>query len=238
MANILYVEDDETLSFVTKDHLETKGYDVFHFPNGQLALDALDSIEYDLALLDVMLPEMDGFTLAGHIREKNQEVPILFLTAKAMMDDRLQGFKLGGDDYITKPFSMEELLMRIEVFLRRRKLHEVNAEQKFVIGKFTFDYANLQLKDAEGESTLTQKEADLLQYFAIHPNRVLKRANILTEIWGDDDYFLGRSLDVFISRLRKYLKTDESIKIENVHGVGFKFLCDGVEVGRGEKSSN
>lgn len=223
-ARIFYVEDDETLSFVTKDHLEMHGYSIHHCADGQQAIDCLTDAQFDIAILDVMLPGIDGFEIAQRIRERNESVPILFLTAKSMKEDRLEGFKTGGDDYITKPFSIEELLMRIEVFLKRRNVLVDEKSSDFKIGKFQFDFENLTLTNGSESATLTKKEAELLRYFVTHPNRVLKRSEILTRIWGEDDYFLGRSLDVFISRLRKYLKDDDRLKIENLHGVGFKFI--------------
>jgi DNA-binding response OmpR family regulator len=223
-AKILYVEDDETLSFITKDHLELQGYEILHAATGNDALHLIREDAFDIAILDVMLPQVDGFEIARKLREKDAEIPILFLTAKSMKEDRLEGFKLGGDDYITKPFSIEELMLRIEVFLKRRKISNVIQKETFQLGIYTFNYPNLTLQCGEKIDTLTQKEADLLRFFANRPNQVLKRADILTTIWGEDDYFLGRSLDVFISRLRKYLKADNDLKIENLHGVGFKFV--------------
>ena len=223
MARILYVEDDETLSFITRDHLELKGYEVVHCGQGQEALEVFKEREFDLCILDVMLPEMDGFTLAREIRKRDVQVPILFLTAKSLKEDRIEGLQLGADDYITKPFSMEELLLRIQVFLRRRNVSNLSGESTYTMGRFSFDYDNLTLTGNGEDHTLTQREADLLKLFAEHPRQVLKRSDILLRIWGEDDYFLGRSLDVFVSRLRKYLKADDGVTIENVHGVGFRF---------------
>ena len=222
-AHLLYVEDDESLSFVTRDHLELQGYQVTHCPDGGSARMAIESGQYDLCLLDVMLPETDGFTLAKEIRRKNTEVPILFLTARSLKEDRLHGLRLGADDYITKPFSIEELILKIEVFLRRSRAVSTPVPQEYTIGAYAFNYPNLELKHGADVRRLTQKEADLLQYLIRHKNQVIKRGDILEEVWGENDYFLGRSLDVFISRLRKYLKEDASIKVENVHGVGFCF---------------
>ena len=222
-AKILYVEDDETLSFVTRDNLELQGYTITHTLNGRAALDIFQTEEFDLCLLDVMLPEMDGFTLATEIRKRNIEVPIIFLTAKSLKEDKLQGLKLGGDDYITKPFSIEELILKIEIFLRRSKLTASTRQAtNYQIGTYEFVYSNLLLQKEAYQKTLTQKEADLLKLFIENKDQVLKRSYILETLWGEDDYFLGRSLDVFISRLRKCLKQDSSLKIENIHGVGFK----------------
>lgn len=227
-AHILYVEDDESLSFVTRDNLELNGYEVTYCDDGRKALDTIKSGQrFDLCILDVMLPEVDGFDLAKAIRERDEQVPVIFLSAKSMKQDRIHGLSIGADDYMTKPFSIEELLLKIEIFLRRSKVTMPTKNDKPVmIGNYHFDYKNLALT-AEGYSeTLTQKEADLLKLLFEHRNQVIKRSFILETIWGKDDYFLGRSLDVFISRLRKYLSLDERIKVENIHGVGFKFRVD------------
>lgn len=220
-AKILLVEDDQSLGFVMKDNLVHHGYQVEWAENGELGLQKFGTGEFDLCILDVMLPKKDGFSLATEIRGKNQHVPILFVTAKAMLEDKLIGFKAGGDDYIVKPFSMDELLARIEVFLRRTQ-PAAPAASEFLIGTFRFDCNNLQLAHPKGEKTLTQKEADVLKLLCANRHRVLKREEILNQVWGDDDYFMGRSLDVFISKLRKYLKDDPSIEIVNYHGVGFR----------------
>ena len=222
--HILYVEDDESLGFVTRDNLELNGYRITHHKDGAAALAAIRTESYDLCVLDVMLPEVDGFTLAEAIRAKDREVPIIFLSAKSLKEDRLHGLKIGADDYLTKPFSIEELLLKIQIFLRRSSIVPIAVPVQHTLGTFTFDYENLQLQHADSTRTLTQREADLLHYFAQHPNRVLKRSDILLQVWGEDDYFLGRSLDVFISRLRKYLRPDAQLRIENIHGVGFKLL--------------
>lgn len=221
---ILYVEDDESLSFVTKDNLELEGYKVTHCTDGKKALELLGDKDFDLCILDVMLPEVDGFTVASKLRTFNQEIPILFLSAKSMKDDRIAGLRYGGDDYITKPFSIEELILKIEIFLKRRKIGNPGNSLRFQLGEFQFDYKNLLLIHQGKERRLTQKEADLLLLFQKNKNRVLPRPTILEQIWGENDYFLGRSLDVFISRLRKYLRDDPSIRIENIHGVGFKLI--------------
>ncbi len=224
-AHLLYVEDDESLSFVTRDHLEMHGYRVTHIANGAKVMASFAAEEYDLCLLDVMLPEIDGFELAREIRRRDTQIPILFLTAKSMKEDRLQGLRLGADDYITKPFSIEELILKIEVFLRRTG-GTVPRAQLHQIGQYTFDYGDLSLSYKSDTRRLTQKEADLLRYLNDNRNRVVKRAEILEQLWGENDYFLGRSLDVFISRLRKYLREDEDLRIENIHGVGFCFHAE------------
>ncbi len=222
-ATILYVEDDETLSFVTKDNLELNGYNVVHFADGKSALDQFTKYNFDLCILDVMLPEMDGYTLASNIRKSDQETPILFLTAKSLKEDRIHGLKLGADDYITKPFSIEELILKIEIFLKRKFVNQP-ATNNTSLGKFTFDHRNLKLTSEDGSSNLTQKEADLLKLLLDNKNNTLTRESILKKLWGENDYFLGRSMDVFISRIRKHLRPDPRLKIENVHGVGFRLL--------------
>jgi len=224
-AHLLYVEDDESLSFVTKDNLELQGYQITYCSDGKQAMDIIAEQGFDLCILDVMLPEVDGFTIAEEIRKQDTEVPIIFLTAKSLKEDKIHGLRLGGDDYITKPFSIEELILKIEIFLKRSKIMPQAAKtvSHFKIGDFVFDHSNLALTGFEKTKSLTQKEADLLRFFIENKNEVLKRSDILQSLWGDDDYFMGRSLDVFISRLRKYLKADSRLKIENIHGVGFRF---------------
>lgn len=222
-AHLLYVEDDASLSFVTQDNLELQGYQITHCEDGQSALKVIENQQFDLCILDVMLPGVDGFTLAQEIRKTNPNVPILFLTAKSLKEDRIHGLRIGADDYITKPFSIEELILKIEVFLRRSQVVQPSKNNGFKIGKYFFDYANLTLSKNGHIKRLTQKEADLLSFLSKHKNQVVKRSAILETLWGEDDYFLGRSLDVFISRLRKYLGEDEAIRIENIHGVGFCF---------------
>ncbi len=220
--HLFYVEDDETLAFVTKDNLELQNYDITHCLDGEEALETFKKGTFDLCILDVMLPKMDGFELAKHIRQLNSEIPIIFLTAKSLKEDKIHGLKLGGDDYITKPFSIEELILKIEVFLKRSKFSSPATNAIIQIGDYRFDYNNLSLIFDEEAKSLTQREADLLLFLTKKTNHVIKRGVILEAIWGEDDYFLGRSLDVFISRLRKYLKKDEKIKLENIHGVGFR----------------
>ncbi len=223
---LLYVEDDLNLGYVTQDNLQLNGYEVTHCENGAKAKDLINTKTFDLFILDVMLPKLDGFSLAEHIRVKNQEVPILFLTAKSLKEDRLKGLRLGADDYITKPFSIEELVLKIEIFLKRSKVYQPeNKETIFALGKYTFHFKLLSLTKEGHEKTLTLKEAELLRCFALHPNELLKRDFILKEVWGDDDYFNGRSMDVFISKLRSYLKEDPTLEIKNIHGVGFIFSC-------------
>ena len=219
---ILLVEDDPSLGFVIKDNLSVKGYDVVLCGDGAEGERVFNSQAFDLCIFDVMLPRKDGFSLARSVRERNKEIPILFLTAKAMVEDKLTGFQTGADDYITKPFSLEELLYRIEVFLKRSKGQPLSDDKIFRVGQFEFDPYNLVLKNRESQKTLTQKEAEVLKLLYNNRDRVLKREEILTQVWGDDDYFMGRSMDVFISKLRKYLKDDPQIQIVNYHGVGFR----------------
>ncbi len=221
-AHLLYVEDDESLSFVTRDNLEMKGYRITHCSNGREALEMLQHTNFDLCILDVMLPEVDGFEIAREIRRMDPHTPILFLTAKSLKEDRIHGLKLGADDYITKPFSIEELILKIEVFLRRSKTTMPTAPQTWRIGQYEFNPANLTLERAAESRRLTQRESDLLLMLVEQHGKVVKRSIILEKLWGQDDYFLGRSLDVFISRLRRYLGADPSIKLETVHGVGFQ----------------
>jgi DNA-binding response OmpR family regulator len=221
-SKILLVEDDPSLGFVIKDTLNQNNFDVTLCVDGEQGATTFAQNVFQICILDVMLPKKDGFSLARTIRSINKDVPILFLTAKSMTEDKLQGFKTGADDYITKPFSLEELLCRIEVFLRRGNINPTIEDKVFSIGQFKFDYRNLTLKNSSQEKVLTQKEAEVLRLLHIHRGRVLKREEILTQVWGDDDYFMGRSMDVFISKLRKYLKEDPAIQIVNYHGVGFK----------------
>jgi DNA-binding response OmpR family regulator len=216
------VEDDANLGFVIKDNLRNKGYDVILCSDGDQGLATFLQNNFDLCILDVMLPRQDGFSLARAIRGKNKNVPILFLTAKTMIEDKLEGFETGADDYITKPFSLEELYYRIEVFLRRASDNNLGDETKFQIGAFLFDAANFELKNGGDAQSLTSRESDILKMLVVNRDRVLKREEILMQVWGDDDYFLGRSLDVFISKLRKYLRDDSNVQITNHHGVGFR----------------
>ncbi|PLW93979.1 MAG: DNA-binding response regulator [Marinilabiliales bacterium] len=226
-ARILFVEDDPNLSMILKDYLEMIDYAVDHAKDGELGLQLFtkETNSYDLAILDVMMPKKDGFTLAKEMRQKREDIPIIFLTAKNLKEDRIQGFQYGCDDYITKPFSTEELSLRIKAILRRcsaTKSLNPNVEEVFKIGKFEFDSNNLILKSDEGERKLTRKESGLLKLLCINKNTLLPREEALEKIWGENDYFIGRSMDVFITKLRKYLGSDPKIKITNVHGIGFK----------------
>lgn len=222
LNKILLVEDDPSLAFVIKDNLSLNGYDVTLCHDGEEAERLFGPALYNLCIFDVMLPKKDGFTLARHVRSLDKNVPILFLTAKSMTEDKLEGFRIGADDYITKPFSLEELLCRIEVFIKRRSVQSEGKDGAFTLGHYEFDFSNLRLTLGTHEKSLTQKEADVLRLLYQNRERVLKREEILRTVWGDDDYFMGRSMDVFISKLRKYLKEDSTVQIVNYHGVGFK----------------
>jgi len=222
-VKVLLAEDDLSLGYVIKDNLIDAGYEVVLCPDGQCAIEKFDKNEFSICLLDVMMPHKDGFAVAKKIRQQSDIVPILFLTAKSMEEDKIKGFQSGADDYITKPFSMQELLMRMEVFLRRtRKMHSEKAVA-FTIGALQFSYTNLKLTIDKDVFNLTQKEADLLKFLCEHSNRILKREEVLLNVWGKDDYFLGRSMDVFITKLRKYFKADPDVNLETIHGVGFRF---------------
>jgi len=224
-SRILLVEDDPNLAFVIEDHLTESGFEAVVVDNGVGALEKFKSNSINLCLVDVMMPRMDGFTLASEIRKLDEFVPILFLTARSMEEDRLKGFEIGGDDYITKPFSMPELIHRIKVFLRRSSARPQVSERKLKLGKLLFDDVNLTIFGQNQQAlTLTQMEADLLLLLMQHINQLVKREEILVKIWGENDYFKGRSLDVFISRLRKYLKADPDLEIKNHHGVGFTLV--------------
>jgi DNA-binding response OmpR family regulator len=225
---ILLVEDDPNLGFVIKDNLSIKGYDVTLCTDGEEAERTFKSAHFNICVFDVMLPKKDGFTLAREVRANNKHIPIIFLTAKSMMEDKLEGFQTGADDYITKPFSLDELYYRIEVFLRRSNESAPSTGTTFTIGEFSFDYSRLLIQRNGMEKSLTQKEAEVLRFLCLNRERVLKREEILNQIWGDDDYFMGRSLDVFISKLRKYLREDPTISIANYHGVGFRLEVEGL----------
>jgi DNA-binding response OmpR family regulator len=222
MTKILLVEDDDSLGFVVKDNLEQEGYEIDLQTTGKLGQTAFQKNQYDICILDVMLPEMDGFTLAEYIRGTGNQVPIIFLTAKSLKEDRIKGLKLGADDYLTKPFSIEELILRIEAILKRTGKKTSQNTDTHILGKYTFDTKNLKLYFNEIAQDLTHRESDLLNFLVQNKNETIPRDKILIAIWGDDDYFKGRSLDVFITRLRKYLSQDPSIKLTNVHGVGFR----------------
>jgi DNA-binding response OmpR family regulator len=227
--SILLCEDDENLGMLLREYLNAKGYDVELYPDGDAGYKAFMMKKYDMCILDVMMPKKDGFTLAQEIRQTNTEIPIVFLTAKTLKEDVLEGFKIGADDYLTKPFSMEELTFRIEAIMRRihgKKMKECNV---YKLGRFTFDTQKQQLIIDGRQTKLTTKESELLALLCAHANEILQREFALKTIWVDDNYFNARSMDVYITKLRKHLKADDSIEIINIHGKGYKLITPEVE---------
>jgi len=221
---ILLAEDDPNLGTLLKEYLNAKGHETTLSTNGQLAYEAFCKGNFDFLILDVMMPVKDGFTLAREIRKANKEIPILFLTAKSMKEDTLEGFNAGADDYMTKPFSMEELLARMNAILRRTKNDGENEKTEFKIGQYKYDTLKQELEINGQVQKLTTKENELLKLLARNIDGVVERNFALTSVWGDDSYFNGRSMDVYITKLRKYLSADSNIEILNVHGKGFKLL--------------
>ncbi|MBP5341419.1 MAG: response regulator transcription factor [Bacteroidales bacterium] len=219
---LLVAEDDPNLGTILKAYLTQKGYTVVWAKDGEEALNSFDNEDVDACILDVMMPLVDGLTVAKDIRKVDKNVPIIFLTAKNLEEDKLKGFEVGADDYITKPFSMEELLARLNATMRRSFNDERPDKNIFRIGNFTFDYTHQTLTIGENTQRLTAKECDLLRIFAINFNQLVDRNTTLQKIWKDDSYFAARSMDVYITKLRKYLKADPTVEIVNVHGVGFK----------------
>jgi len=222
---ILLAEDDNNLGFVVQDNLKSNGFDVTLCLNGEEALKAFANDNFDICLLDVMMPKKDGFAVAETIKELNKDVPIIFLTAKTMQTDKVKGFTIGADDYITKPFDFQELILRINAVLKRSQLLVDKVEESvasYQIGKYIFDIKNQVLKAGKAEQKLTKKETRILTFLCENINDIAPRELILKNIWGNDDYFSGRSMDVFISKIRKYLSEDPKIQILNIHGVGFK----------------
>lgn len=230
-SSILLVEDDMNFGDVLRSYLEMHDYDVTLAKDGEAGLDAFNRGQYDLCIFDVMMPKKDGFSLAEDVRQKDKETPIIFLTAKTLKDDVVKGFKIGADDYITKPFNSEELLYRIQAILKRTQGKPDPREEikEFTIGKYHFNYP-LRILTYAGETPeeekfkLSPKESQLLRMFAMYRNDVLPRSEALTKIWGEDNYFTARSMDVFVTKLRKYLKADDNIEIVNIHGNGFQLL--------------
>jgi len=223
-SKILLVEDDFNLGIVIQDFLSLEGYTVHLCRDGKEGLQKFNKNEYDVCLLDVMLPEKDGYEIAEDIRKVNKEIPIIFLTAKSNPEDKVKGFKAGGDDYITKPFNREEFLLRIKAILRRANNDFEDDENEGLIklNSFELDFRNLKLSHPKEDKKLTKRETAILKLLCENRNKVIERSLVLNLIWGDDNYFNGRSLDVFITKLRKYLAHDETISINNIHGVGFK----------------
>ncbi|MEX1000576.1 MAG: response regulator transcription factor [Crocinitomicaceae bacterium] len=225
---ILLVEDDHNLGFVIQDQLKARGYEVIFASDGVEGLKKFNTNTIHLCIFDVMMPKKDGFTLARDVRKTDPNVPILFLTAKNQTEDKIEGFKAGADDYLTKPFSTEEFLLRVKAILRRVNLLEAeDVPSTYPLNSILFDVENYCLQYANGEEKkLTKKEAHILRLLVENKNKVLPRDIVLNAVWGQDDYFVGRSLDVFITKLRKYLKPDEKVMIDNVHGVGFKLTIE------------
>jgi len=224
---VLLLEDDENLGSILEEHLQMQGFDVLRCRNGVEGLEAFRREQYDLCLVDVMMPKKDGFTFAREVRQSDESTPLIFLTAKSLKEDKIEGFKIGCDDYLTKPFSMEELLLRINAVLRRsQKPPEEEPPTEFSVGNFQFDYTRQILAMGKEEQRLTPKEADLLRLLCIHKNQTLERSHALQQIWGEDSYFSGRSMDVFVSKLRKYLKADQSVEIMSIHGKGLRLVTN------------
>lgn len=225
---VLLAEDDRNLGNILKNYLEAKGYNTTMAVNGQEAVDMFRMKEFDFCILDIMMPVKDGFEAASEIRALDKKVPVLFLTARSMQEDKLKGFEAGADDYLTKPFSMEELLMRMQAILRRTDGREKQggSENVFSLGGYVFDYNRQTLTYRNKEQKLTSKEASLLKLLCQRPNEVLDRKTALKEIWNDDSYFNARSMDVYIVKLRKYLKHDPRVELINVHGIGFKLVMN------------
>lgn len=221
IVNILLVEDDLNLGFLLVEFLESKGFSVKLYRDGLTALAGFQNGNFDFCILDVMLPKMDGFTLAKKLKILNDQIPMVFLTARSLKEDKVKGYEIGADDYITKPFDEDELFLKINAILSRIHLSKSSGDNHFKIGKFNFDYQN-QLLEIEGENRrLTERESNILKVLCLSKNKVIRREQILTAIWGENDYFAGRSLDVFISKLRKYFSTDPTVRIENIPKVGF-----------------
>ena len=222
-VKILLVEDDTSLGFVIADQLRSDGYHVTLCSDGADGFRRFNSEEFQLCIFDVMMPKKDGFSLARDVRKINEIIPILFLTAKSMTEDKVEGFKSGGDDYLTKPFSVEELQLRVSALLKRVNIVMKTAEEAIIsVGEYNFDTLNFKLTHQRFEKTLTKKEAQILKILCKFKDQVVPRDVVLNAVWGQDDYFVGRSLDVFITKLRKYFKEDEQITISNIHGIGFK----------------
>ncbi len=222
--HILLCEDEESLGMLVREYLQAKGYDAELYLDGETGYRAFMKSKFDMCLLDVMMPKMDGFTLAKEIRLVNSEVPIIFLTAKNLKEDILEGFKLGGDDYLTKPFSMDELVYRMEAILRRVRVKTMRNVTRYQLGKFLFDTQRSVLINGDEQIKLTTKECELLTMLCVHVNHVLERELALKTIWIDDNYFNARSMDVYITKLRKHLKDDPSVEINNVHGKGYRLI--------------
>jgi DNA-binding response OmpR family regulator len=224
-TRILLAEDDENLGLLLKEYLVAKGFDTELYPDGEAAYKGFMREQFDICIFDVMMPKKDGFSLAKDVRMVNADIPIVFLTAKSMKDDILEGFKLGADDYLTKPFSMEELILRIEAILRRTTGERKGTEElMFQLGSLSFDARKQTLSDGMEIRKLTTKESDLLRLLCVNANKILERNFALKTIWVDDNYFNARSMDVYITKLRKHLKSEPNVEIINVHGKGYKLI--------------
>lgn len=222
-AKILLAEDDTNLGFVVSDQLKSEGYSVTLALDGSEAFQKFNQDKFHLCIFDVMMPKKDGFSLAKDIRNIDKEIPILFLTAKSMTEDKIEGFKIGGDDYLTKPFDFQELLLRIKSLLKRVNIVEEEVNDKIInLSTYIFDSENYKLTHTNFEKSLTKKEAQILAILCKFKNQVVSREIVMNAVWGQEDYFIGRSLDVFITKLRKYFSEDEKIQISNIHGIGFK----------------
>ena len=222
--SILLCEDDENLGMLLREYLNAKGYNTDLCPDGDAGYKAFVKNKYDMCVLDVMMPKKDGFTLAQEIRQTNAEIPIVFLTAKTLKEDVLAGFKIGADDYLTKPFSMEELTLRIDAILRRTHGKKPKESNVYQIGRFAFDAQKQTLTIDGQQSKLTTKESELLALLCAHAGEILQRDFALKAIWTDDNYFNARSMDVYVTKLRKHLKADPSLEIKNIHGKGYKLI--------------
>lgn len=220
---ILLAEDDPNLGFLLLKYLKKEGFDVELYKNGEDAFSAFKNISFDLCLIDVMMPKMDGFSLVKRIRARDKKTPVILITAKSRKENKQNGYELGADDYLIKPFDEEELLWKIKVFVRRNPNSPERKAKAVSIGRYTFDFNNQSLTIEGKAKRITGKESDVLHYLCQHSNVIIKREEMLKELWGESDYFLGRSLDVFITKIRKHLKEDSSIRIENVFGIGFIF---------------
>ncbi len=225
-VNILLAEDDLSLAFMISDALEEEGYHVIHAADGPTALQLFEGNKIDLCLLDIMLPGFDGYQLAKKIRRKNDLIPLIFLSTNQAENDKIEGYNLGGDDYLGKPFSIRELLKKVDVFIRRTRKLRAEDIKIYTIHQTTFNYTEMTINTGTEAHSITQKEADLLKYFCDHPNRIIKRQEVLLEVWGKDDFFLGRSMDVYVTRIRKYLRSDPGISLETIHGIGYRFSVE------------
>jgi len=224
---ILLLEDDPNLGLILQEHLQMNGFETRLCVNGEEGLAEYRANQYDLCLVDVMMPRMDGFAFARKVREKDESLPIIFLTAKSMKEDKIEGFRIGCDDYLTKPFSMEELLLRIRAVLKRSASSASDSERtEYSIGEYSFDSGSQELRHGKNVHKLTPKESELLKLLCNHKNKTLERRLALKQIWGDDNYFAGRSMDVFISKLRKYLGKDARVQIMGIHGKGYRLIVD------------